>query len=47
MAGKSCQQWVGSGKDKENDRDVDQHGTNNDDVVQIGTDKTNNPFWGR
>lgn len=43
MTGKCDQQRVGCRKDKEYDREIEKNGSQDDDVVQIWTDESNNP----
>ena len=43
VTGKGCPEWVSCREDKESNGDVEQNGSNNDDVVQVGTDETNDP----
>ena len=43
MTGKCGPEWVCCWNDKEDDRDIEQHATSYDDVVQIRADETNNP----
>ena len=43
MTGKCHQQRVCRRENKEDNREIEKNASHNDDVVQIGTDKLNNP----
>lgn len=43
MAGKCYEEWIQCRKDKEGNRDVQQNGSQDDKVVEVRTDETNNP----
>ena len=43
MAGKCYWERIQCGEDKEGDRDVEQDGPQDDEVVEVRADETNNP----
>jgi hypothetical protein len=45
MAGKCHKEWVQCREDKEGSREVEQNGPQDDEVVEVRANETNNPIY--